>query len=73
MPQASIPGSTLVLIFIIVLLDGISSQFGIYSDDTTIYTCLVRKSDQFVKVKSASGLKKKNELHSVVNWGKERL
>lgn len=48
--------------------DGITSQHDIYVDDTTIYSCLSIKSDQFAMVELAADVK--NNTQSFLNWGK---
>lgn len=46
----------LFLIFIDTLPDVIKSQLGIYATDTNIYSCLIRKSVRFNKVKLADDI-----------------
>lgn len=45
--HAYILGPTLFLIFINRLLDVISSQIGVYSDDTASYSCFNSNTDRF--------------------------
>lgn len=45
--------------------------YSIYANDTTIYSCLNIKPDQFNKGKLTADLK--SDLQSVVNWGKQWL
>lgn len=44
-PQGFIDGPTLLLIFINDLHDDIICQFGIYADDTILYSCHNREAD----------------------------
>lgn len=63
----SILAHTLFLIFTNLLAD-ISFQLSIYTDDATINTYLINKSDRLDKVKLGAGIK--NALQSVVKWCK---
>ena len=65
-PQGSVLGLTLFLVFINDLTDEVLSSIGIHADDTTHYSRL-GKSGFFEKVESAGELEL--ELHSNVEWG----
>lgn len=44
------------------------TAINIYTDDTTIYSCLDSKVDPFEKIKRGSDVQ--NDANAVVNWGK---
>ena len=69
-PQGSVLGPTLFLIFINDLPDHILSKLGIYADDSTLYSCL-DKPDLFSKVEMAAFLE--DDLRTVVEWGQKWL
>lgn len=48
--------------------DNTSSQLGIYTDNTTTYSCFDSKANKSDKVKMASDVQ--NDLKTIVNWGK---
>lgn len=60
---------TLFLFFINNLFNVISSQLGICTNDTIIYSCLNSKSDRYDKVKPTVTLE--NDLQLVVNCAKK--
>ena len=65
-PQGSVLGPTLFLVFINDLPEGALSKIGIYADDTTVYSS-IGKSDVFEKVESAAELQ--DDLRGIVEWG----
>lgn len=65
-PQGSVLGPSLFLIFINDLPDDIISKLAIYADDSTIYSC-IPKSDMFGKVEMAGEIEL--DLQSIVEWG----
>ena len=69
-PQGSVLGPTLFLVFINDLPDGMLSRIGIYADDITLYSSL-GKSGIFEKVESAGELER--DLSDIVEWGNRWL
>ena len=69
-PQGSVLGPTLFLVFINDLPDDVLSKIGIYADDTTVYSGITG-SDQFEKVEMAAELE--YDLRSIVEWGNRWL
>ena len=70
-PQGSVLGPTLFLIFINDLPNSILSKLAIYADDTTIYSFLGKTNDVSDKVEMTANLE--DELRTVVEWGKKWL
>lgn len=67
-PQGSVLGPTLFLIFINDLPDDLISKLAIYADDSTIYSC-IPKSDMFSQVEMAGEIEL--DLMSIVEWGEK--
>ena len=65
-PQESVLGSTLFLVFINDLPNEVLSKIRIYANDTTLYSSL-GKSVFFEKVQSAGELEL--DLHSIMEFG----
>ena len=70
-PQGSVLGPTLFLLFINDLPDHVTSQLAIYADDSTLYSCLDKTDDLFDMVELAANLE--YDLRSTVEWGKKWL
>ena len=70
-PQGSILGPTVFLLFINIFLDDIISRIGICADDSTVYSCLDEPIDnmEFDYVEMAAKLH--FDLRTVVEWGEK--
>ena len=70
-PQGSILGRTLFLLYINDLPDDVISNIAIYTDDTTLYSKCDQASDQWQQLELASELE--SDLRDTVDWGKKWL
>ena len=72
-PQGSILGPTLFLLYIIDLPDGVIYIYdiAIYSDDTTLYSKCDQASDLWQQLELAS--EPESDLRETVDWGKKWL
>ena len=70
-PQGSVIGPTLFLIFINDLPDCTLSKLAIYADNTTLYSSLNKTKDLFDKVELDADLE--NDLQTVVEWRQKWL
>ena len=69
-PQGSVLGPILFLLFINDLPDDLLSQIAIYADDTTVYDCQ-EETDAFSMLDQARCLE--SDLQDIVEWGKKWL
>ena len=70
-PQGSVLGPTLFLLYINHLPDDVICDIAIYADETTLYSKCNRASDLWQQLELASELE--SDLRDTVDWGKKWL
>ena len=70
-PQDTILGPSLLLLYIDNLPDDVICDIAIYADDTALYSKYDQASDQWQQLELASELE--SDLQDTVDWGKKWL
>ena len=70
-PQGSILGPTLFLLYLNGLSDEVICNIAIFADDTTLYWKCDQLSDQWQQLEMASELE--SDLQDIVDWGRNWL
>ena len=68
-PQGSILGPTLFLLYINDLPDDVICNIAIYDDDTTVYSKFYQTRDLWQQLELASELE--SDLRDTVDWGRK--
>ena len=68
-PQQSIPGPTLFLLYINDLPDDVIGNIAIYADDTTLYSKCDQASDLWQQLELNSELE--SDVQDTVDWGRK--
>ena len=70
-PQGSILGPTLFLLYINDLTDNVICNFAIYADDTALFSKCDQASDMWQQLELASELE--SDLRGTMDWGRKWL